>query len=242
MGLAGWGAAAGDLLLGARCPGCDQPGWGLCAPCRRSVHSGAGYLTRPDPVPPGFPMTATSSPYDQLMKRLVSAHKERQVLSLTPFLADRLALAVGCLLVQGGRLDGAGVGRPQAIVVLAPMPSLPSAVRERGFDATWAIARRVARRTPGGAVTTRRLLAYSRRVQDQAGLGAAARRQNLAGGLRVSGGLLPPGSVVVIVDDVVTTGSSLSEAARALRAGGIAVFGAATVAATVRSRSSAGES
>jgi adenine/guanine phosphoribosyltransferase-like PRPP-binding protein len=42
---------------------------------------------------------------------------------------------------------------------------------------------------------------------------------------------------VVLVDDLVTTGSSLTEAARALREARIPVLGAATVAATVRLRS-----
>jgi predicted amidophosphoribosyltransferase len=43
---------------------------------------------------------------------------------------------------------------------------------------------------------------------------------------------------VVLVDDLVTTGSSLTEAARVLRAARIPVLGAATVAATVRVRPS----
>lgn len=238
MGLGGWGAAAGDLLLGARCPGCDEPGWGLCPRCRRSVRGDVGYLTQPDPPPPGFPLTATSSPYDQLMKRLISAHKERQVLSLTPFLADRLALAVSCLLSEAAGQSGRVRGRGPAPVVLVPVPSTPAAVRERGFDATWAMARRATRSVSGRPVTAKRLLAHSRRVHDQAGLGATARRDNLAGGFRATGATVPPGSVVVIVDDLVTTGSSLSEAARALRAAQIPVIGSATVAATVRSRPS----
>jgi predicted amidophosphoribosyltransferase len=197
---------------------------------------GFGYLTRPDPAPAGFPLTATSSPYDQLMKRLVSAHKEHQVLSLTPFLADRLMLALDCLLAESGHAAGRARAERPAPVLLVPIPSLPSVVRERGFDATWAMVRRLARRAPGLDVGTRRLLAYSRRVQDQAGLGAADRRQNLAGSFRCTGLAVPPGSLVVIVDDVVTTGSSLAEATRALRAAGIGVLGAVTVAATVRSR------
>ncbi|MET1005971.1 MAG: phosphoribosyltransferase family protein, partial [Propionibacteriaceae bacterium] len=206
--------------------------WGLCARCRQSVAMYPGYLTEPDPCPAGFPTTATSSPYGSLMKALISAHKEHQVLSLTPFLAERLTLALGCLLAER-RLT-----RP---VVLVPVPSSPAAVRQRGFDATWAMTRRAARmlrrRWPRATISVARLLSLARRLQDQAGLGAAARRENLSGGFRTTGRALPRGSVVVIVDDVVTTGSSLTEAARALRAARVPVLGAATVAATVRSGS-----
>jgi predicted amidophosphoribosyltransferase len=62
--------------------------------------------------------------------------------------------------------------------------------------------------------------------------GARARQQNLAGAFRLRGPI--KAGTVVIVDDLVTTGSSLTEAARVLRAAGMPVLGAATVAATVR--------
>jgi predicted amidophosphoribosyltransferase len=165
------------------------------------------------------------------MKRLVSAHKEHQVLTLTPVLAGRLAVAVEHLLSAGPRLP------PAASVVLVPVPSSPAAVRARGLDATWAMARGAARRCrPSGVVGAERLLTLARRIQDQAGLGAAERRENLRESLRAAGRGLGPGCVALIVDDVVTTGSSLTEARRALRAARIPVLGAATVAATVRSR------
>lgn len=175
-------------------------------------------------------MTATAGAYDATMKRLISAHKEHQVLSLTPFLAERLAVAVSCLFASR-----AGVVRTAPSVVLVPVPSSRAAVRERGFDATWAMSRRAVTADPR-RLCTQRMLTLSRHVKDQAGLGAAARKENLTGGFRVVGSGVAPHAVVVIVDDVVTTGSSLTEAARALRAAGIPVLGAATVAATVRSR------
>ncbi|MEU9016312.1 phosphoribosyltransferase family protein [Actinomadura sp. NPDC048394] len=75
-------------------------------------------------------------------------------------------------------------------------------------------------------------LRQCRRVADQAGLGAKARRDNLSGALEAVGRAPLAGRRVVLVDDVITTGASLAEAARALRAAGADVVAAATVAAT----------
>ncbi|MBT2472476.1 hypothetical protein J7E97_32650 [Streptomyces sp. ISL-66] len=68
------------------------------------------------------------------------------------------------------------------------------------------------------------VLRLRRAVADQAGLGAPERRENLAGALeaRPGAGRLTAGAArIVLVDDVMTTGSTLAEAARALRAAGI---------------------
>jgi len=117
-------------------------------------------------------------------------------------------------------------------VLLVPIPSAARAVRQRGFDSTTAMARTAARRLPGDHPTrVVRALAQRSGVQDQAGLGARARQQNLAGAFRVRRRPIAP---VVLVDDLVTRGSSLTEAARTLRAAGVVVIGAATVAATQR--------
>ena len=234
MRLDGWLAAAGDLLLGAECPGCQRPGWGVCPSCLRAISRAGCSLTRPDPCPPRFPLTATAGPYDRVMKALISGHKEHQVLTLASVLGLRLRRAVEHLLRHCSWPPGGRVTR----VVLVPVPSSPAAVRKRGYDATWVMARRAARAPLGSTqLGTQRMLGLTRRVQDQAGLGAEARRANLAGSLRVVRSRLEPGSVVVVVDDLVTTGSSLGEAARALRAARVPVLGAATVAATLRSGS-----
>jgi predicted amidophosphoribosyltransferase len=221
----GWRAAAGDLLLGSRCHGCDRPAWTLCAGCRADLGERVPVPTRPDPCPPGFPATWTGGPYDRLAQRLVSAHKERSALGLSAVLGEVLALAVLGLLDET-----AGRGVP---VRLVPVPSARRAVRGRGFDAGLALARATAARLPGARADA--LLEPARRVADQSGLGAAERHANLAGAYRRRPRAgRRGGAPVVVVDDVVTSGASLTEAVRALEAGGAAVLGAATFAATRR--------
>jgi predicted amidophosphoribosyltransferase len=186
-------------------------------------------LTQPSPCPRGFPRTATAGPYDELLRSLVSAHKERPTLSLTVPLAGQLTAAVRLLL------DTASPGRR---ICLVPVPSAGSTVRERGFDAAWALARRTARTlrdSDGLDVVATKALAQRRGVLDQSGLDAGARRRNLAGRLRMAR-RPPPGYGVVVVDDVVTTGSTLTEASRVLGEHQIILVGAATVASTVRLR------
>ena len=222
-----WLAAAGDLLLGARCHGCGQPWWGICPGCRLLLASRRPFFTAPVPCPDGFPVTVTSSAYDPILRRVINAHKERQALTLTSFIAERLALSVHVLLA----------GEPYAgsRIVLVPIPSATRTVRRRGFDATASMARLAARRLRVRyPMTVRSALTQARRVADQAGLRAAARQENLAGAYRLRRPIAT--GAAVLVDDLVTTGSSLTEAARVLRAARIPVLGAATVAATARLR------
>lgn len=228
-----WWSATADLLLGASCPGCRQPWWGACPSCRGHVLAQPTRLTAPTPAPPGFPLTATASDYDIVHRGLLHAHKDDQALMLTALLGDRLAASVAELLAFRAVPD-------QEQIVLVPMPSAAAAVRERGFDATAALAGRAARTLAGQRpVRTAGLLAQRRGLADQADLDAAQRAANLRGGLRLRSGVdslrcRPDGAAVVIVDDLVTTGASLTEAVRCLGAAGYEVLGAATVSATVR--------
>lgn len=212
--------------MGSGCQGCGSPGWGTCARCQGWLGECQPGWTTPEPSPDLFPPTIASAPYVAPLRQLINAHKERQALSLTTLLGDRLALSVQLLL----RLSAHD---PYELVTLVPVPSARAAVRQRGFDSTGALAASATRRLAGRyRIRTRRALVQRRVVRDQSGLDAAGRQENLAGAYRHRGGL--PGGPIVVVDDVVTSGASLAEAVRCLEGAGAEVIGAATVAATQR--------
>ena len=222
-----------DLVLPETCAGCGLDRGLLCAACRAPLASPA--LVRwPDPVPPGLPTPWSVAAYDGPVRAAVVAAKEHG--------RTRLAGPLGVALARAVVAAAARAGDRPAGLLLVPAPSRRAAVRARGDDPTLRTARRAAAavRRDGVAVTVTPVLRVASRVQDQAGLDAAARAANLAGNLSVPARLRPlvAGRPVVLVDDVVTTGATLAEAARALRLAGAQVLAAATVAATSRRTSS----
>lgn len=225
-----------DLLLGSRCVACERPGRAWCAACALA-HGDPVHRVRPEP-PPGVGRVVAAGPYAAGWRALVIAHKERGVLALARPLGDLLANAVEDL-VPGA---GSGAGGDGVPLLLVPAPSRASAVRARGHDATARTTRVAARvlRGRGGDVVAGRALRLSSRAGDQAGLDAAARWANLDGAVRTDPWRLPaarrrvagpPARAVVVCDDVVTTGATLAQAVGTLRAAGLPVLGAATVAA-----------
>jgi len=95
-----------------------------------------------------------------------------------------------------------------------------------GFDAE---ARKSA--GPGALIWGGGLVWRKHEVSDQAGLSGLARQTNLVGAMQASSGVA--NKSIVLVDDIVTTGSTLFETARALRAEGASVLGFVTFAETV---------
>jgi predicted amidophosphoribosyltransferase len=217
-----------DLVLGSRCVGCDRPGRPCCPACR-DVCRGRAADARPHwptPCPVGLVPTYAVGEYDGLLRDLVLAHKERRVLALAGPLGDLLAGAVASAV-------------PPGPVVLVPVPSRATTVRQRGHDPTLTMTRAAAALL-GSRVRVARLLRLRPGVVDQSGLDAAGRAANLAGSMTVPSGAVRhlvrrcPHAHVVVCDDVLTTGATLREAQRALEAAGVPVHAAAVVAATRR--------
>jgi len=220
-----------DLVLPADCAGCGADGVALCASCT-AVLAGPPRLVRPSPCPPGLLPLATVASYDGPARALLLAHKEHGRLGLSRPLGAALATAV---------VAASAEAPPQPTtagpLVLVAMPSSAAARRARGYDHAQRLARSACSVLTAAGLACRVVpaLRQERPVADQAGLGASARAANLAGALAVRRGAV--GRLcgrIVLVDDVVTTGATLAEGARAVRAAGGRVLAAATVAATAR--------
>jgi predicted amidophosphoribosyltransferase len=204
--------AAVDLLLPGACAGCGARAEeaAVCAACRARLRP-----ARIGPGPAGLAVLASCADWDGEVRRMVLAFKERARGGLAVPLAAAVAEAVDTLGLAPGALS------------LVPVPSRTAARRARGHDPTARLAGRTARilRRRGRLVHLAPVLAHVRDVRDQTGLSAAARRANLAWAMRAGRfGALP--ARVVLLDDVCTTGATLSEAARALRAVGADPIGA----------------
>lgn len=228
-----------DLVLPGSCAGCgcaDSGREDLCSTCSAPLRA-APVLRRPSPVPPGLPPVLAPAAYDGPVRAAMLAHKEQGRLRLARPLGDALASAAGVTLET---LSGHGP------TLLVPVPSGRSARRERGYDHALRLARRAAwtLRRQGFDVEVAAVLRQVRPVGDQAGMGAAGRAANLAGALAVRPRCAPAlgGRSALLLDDVMTTGSTLAEAARALRSAGASVPAAGVVAATTLRSAGRGQS
>lgn len=207
-----------DLLLPRICAGCAGPYGPLCTDCRTLM------LRAPHPCAPrrGCPSVWAAGGYAGRERRVLLAYKEHGDPRLAEVLGERLATALR------------SSGRVGPDVLLVPVPG------RRGGDPRDGpvdrLARECARSAGAGRVRgTAHVLRYRYAVRRQVGLGRADRLTNRAGVFVASP--LPlefQGSAVVVVDDVLTTGATIAEAARALRAGGFRVLGAVVVAERTR--------
>ncbi|MEU1041069.1 ComF family protein [Streptomyces sp. NPDC005907] len=239
----GWWQDLTDLVLPAECGGCGRLRTVLCPECRAVLCDTVPCRVRPVPEPAGLPVVQAAAPYEDEVRAVLLAHKERGALALAGPLGAALAGAVRAGLGErtpeagaagpgtgpGGLPPGKRAPAPAGCagavpepVLLVPVPSARGAVRARGHDPARRIALAAAGELRRGGTAARVLgvLRQRRPVADQSGLNSRQRLDNLAGALEVAAGgrrLLAGAGRVVLVDDLMTTGASLAEAARAVR-------------------------
>ena len=208
-----------DLVFPAVCAGCGRAGGLLCPACGAELAGPPGPRL-PRPCPPGLPAPYAVATYDGSVRAMVVAYKDRDAVGLTPVLAEALRRS----------LDAASAALSDAAPLVVAVPSTRSSRWRRGYDPVLRLAQ------AAGCRPARGVLVHVRGVRDSATLSAGERARNLAGALAVPSARAGQvrGRTIVLLDDVVTTGATLAEAARALRAAGATVSSAAVIAATRR--------
>ena len=178
---------------GVRCPRC----W---APSRRTDSGTLCDRCAEDEQVDGLDALRARFRFAGTARRSVIEGKFQGVTTLLESLASPLADEVQ----SNWRLD-----------VVVPIPLAPARRRQRGFNQSELVARRIAE--VHGLPLRLDLLERARETDAQAALDAQHRQQNVRGAFVARG---VTGLRVLLVDDVTTTGATLNEAARALKAAG----------------------
>ena len=187
------GSARG--LLCAQCeaelPRLERP---LCPRCALESPGGA-VCGRCLSHPPAYDATRAALAYEFPADALVQALKFRGELALAPLLAGVLAPKLA----------------PNGIDHIVPVPLSTGRLRQRGYNQAVEIARHLGR--PDVSLCER-----TREAPPQMELPYDERQRNVRGAFRCNRALI--GARVAVVDDVMTTGATLDEIARTLKAAG----------------------
>ncbi len=215
-----------DLLLPRRCVVCSRPGATLCTRCTVSLPRLEGPLCARCGAPVAWPVArcrecagrrlafATARAgveYDDAVRALVSAWKERGLRGLASFAASVVAEVVP----------------PPSAQLIAFVPPDGDRSLRRGHHPPERLARELGRLWD---LPVAPLLRRTRPLRPQRGLPREARRRNVRGAFRAD----RTRGRILLVDDVYTTGSTVGASASALRAAGAGSVEVVTFARAVR--------
>jgi len=140
-------------------------------------------------------------------------------------IADRLGICIAKKIVDDEKLSRGNV--------VVPVPLHHARRRERGYNQSELISRKIARELnikhePG-------LLERTRQTQTQTMFDAEGRKKNIAGAFAIREYFrdMIPGKNILLIDDVITTGSTVKECAKVLKENGAAEVYAVSAAITI---------
>ncbi|QGV68050.1 ComF family protein [Clavibacter nebraskensis] len=230
------------------CAGCGAPDRAVCSACRAAMPCPP--LVRPlalpavpsprGRVPARVVPVGCGSAYAPPWPALLSGLKEDGRTDAARAMAATLIRAVHASVAAAER-EADPAAAPAWPLDVIPVPAPAASLRRRGYAPVEVLLARagiVPLRAPGVPGLRRHPLRFTRRPADQAGLGVAARAANVDGCLSARIDLA--GRRILVVDDVLTTGATLRETCRAVRAaGGEVVACAVLTAVSARTRGAA---
>ena len=208
-----------QLLFPAHCLLCGAAGADICWTCDSKI------LRRFAPINLAGLSLWPGAYYGEELATLILLAKEQNNRAARNYLAGLLVQAfVNSNLVRP--MDGQ--------LLLVPIPSSSSSNRKRGYHHSYLLAKELAaqlNRLCGVRAGAKELLRTNRRVADQSALNRQERLLNMDGAYSIVRGAKPVGSLepairLYLIDDLVTSGSSLREGLRALKAAGFSPSGA----------------
>jgi ComF family protein len=199
-------------LSGARCSHCDRPFVSQSATSWSPAHRCQSCMQRP----PAYDRAWTLYPYIPPLRDAICALKYRNVYGL--------GSALSALMIRA-------LPQELTVDVIVPVPLHRSRLRAREFNQSLLLADRVGRYLMRPVSTTD--LVRVTATQPQTALNRSERLRNLRRTFHVRSAVPFAGRHVLLVDDVFTTGTTLNECAKALRAAGAESISALTLARTI---------
>ncbi|WP_235835309.1 ComF family protein [Piscinibacter terrae] len=204
------------------CHACRErfmPAMPRCGRCALRVPEGVAVCGDCLVTPPAQDSAIAAVDYAAPWDRLVTQLKFNEALDLSASLAS--------LLLHAWRQAGSA---PPDLVL--PVPLSAQRLRERGFNQSWELARRLAPAT--GSRADASLLLRIRDTVHQTAFPIDKRASNVKGAFLVEPRRAAEvrGKTIAIVDDVMTTGATVGEIARTLRQAGAAQVHAWVLART----------
>jgi ComF family protein len=194
------------VLSPVDCAGCGSMDRSLCEHCQRELEPAVTPRTLP-----GGATVFTALRYEGVVRRTLLALKEGGRTDVVKPLSISLSAALARAAQPGAEF--------------LSVPTSRAAWRRRGYDPVALLCKRA-------GYDSAKVLRSSRATLSQKTLGSEDRALNLNESMRARRFL--GGRKFILVDDVVTTGATLAEAARAVRAAGGEVVGHAALAFTPR--------
>ena len=209
-----------DILFPKHCAGCQKEGVFLCENCKDAIRT----------IPPACFVCEKRSPDGTICQNCRPETAIRRFLAPLSFHDATLRELIHNYKYHGAKEIAEALGEyiisslctyrisPPPNSILVPIPLHPKRLRERGFNQAELIARAIGEKL--GLAVQMNILTRKVYRQRQTEMHRREERAKNAEGVYGVEAPPPAESTLILIDDVATTGATLEEAARVLKAAG----------------------